>query len=189
MGIFIIGAIICVALMYFALERRFNHWLKGILALLSFASLTAVMFFFMSDPFCVSEEPNLVDTYELVSLKEGDEIYSDEKTIIIQGNEIKFDVKYNFPYELQETVNLLLDTQNDKLYYLMEDKVVVIPTTNVANTNYEDIHYYEAEVISGDYEELYVEKYEQKTKMTFLSMGIFTKTQYKFYIPEESVNQ
>lgn len=189
MGIFIIGIIIGVALMYGALEKRFKSWLRGIFAVSGFVCITAMLFFAFADPFCISEAPALVDTYELIAVKEGDEIYSTEKTMIIRGNQIKLEVRYDMPAESENLINLFLDNENGKLYYLMEEKIAITSISNVANTNYDDIHCYEVEVINGNHAKLYVEKYEQKTKMTFLSMGIFTKVKYKLYIPDETSNQ
>lgn len=183
MGIFIIGTVICAFLFYGALMARFKSWLKGVLALLGFISLGGLLCFGLADPFSVVEAPELIDTYELVSLKEGDEVYAKETSVNIRGKLIKLDVKYNLPSELDESIDLFfLDSKNDNVYFLTSDKVFVTKTNNIDTTNYNEIYSHEFEIVKGDYEKPYVEKYEEKTKMTFLSMGITTKIHYKFYI-------
>ena len=90
---------------------------------------------------------------------------------------------------LPESVYLFIDNEDNKLYYVSENSVIITNINNFIQHNSEEVYTYDAEVIIGNYNKPYVEKYVQKGQTTFLSLGIFTKTYYKFYIPQDSGNQ
>ena len=73
---------------------------------------------------------------------------------------------------------VFIKAQNVSFSYDAEEAARVIPAVD-------DIS---LEIKKGEYEKIYVEKYERKAPMTFWSMG-GVKYEYIFYIPEESVNQ
>jgi hypothetical protein len=131
--------------------------------------------------------PTEMQTVELKVADDQDFIYSQEKIWNMNGKKVNVKVTYELEGDVEEDIYLFKDSEN--FYYVRDEKVFVTALNNVLTNVANNTAQFDVEIVKGDFEKPYLEKYTTEVKNTFLSLGGYEKVEYKFYIPNNLINE
>ena len=187
MGIFVLcfGASAMFAVFFIMFWSK--KWVKTVSAILLMVCFGTGIYWIANDPLAVYLDTEMTDTYKLVEVKTGDEICSTSAQTHLYYNDIKIQITYRLDEQFDDTTYMFVDEANENIYYVRENRVFITKNKgDITQIRPEEVSAYQVEIIKGNYENAYFEKYETKTKMSFLSVGSGRKVEYKFYIPEKN---
>lgn len=184
MGLFILACVVLIALvgaLFFVKKRTGNEpiWVAvGMVGVLIVAFLTC-------NVFPQYGESRLVDTIELSYAEQSGASYVEDDGIKLFESETNVKISYQLSFDIEESDYIFKDDENC-IYFIIDDKVRIKTVKELLNN--EEGVVCTVEVIEGDYEKPYVEKYNKEAPVTFWSMG-GNKSIYKIYIPENMTNE
>lgn len=173
-------AIWCVSLgcMIFAKKKYGNE-----AVIFAFGFLVILIATFLScQVFPKYGEPKLIDTLELDYITQSKTFYVEEEQRKLTENNVNVNVKIT--YELlvnSEDLGYVFHDDEGYIYYIADEQMIIKTVKALAKN--EEGTTVPVEVVKGEYESVYLEKYEKEAPVTFWSMG-GTKQEYKVYIPE-----
>lgn len=158
---------------------------KRVIAFCFLLILTAGLIMFVTkNPFAKPEEPEVSEIANLIEVGEGDTIVLQTAGLKLNNNSITADKCYTIKDLPDNCIYLFIDEDN-RLYYLEEEKVVVAKLHSQGGLEAETIYSYPVQIIIGEYEAVYAEKSVIRNKVTLWTIGNTVETKYTFYIPPE----
>ena len=147
-------------------------------------AIVGLVTFIRINPFAKIQEPEVSKVTGLSVLNEGDMVTLNNTKLQLSDNKVAVDECYKITDLPDNCIYLFVD-ENNKLYYLEEEKVVVAMLSSNGGIESESMYSYPAKVIKGEYEQVYAEKTVIKSKVTLWSINTTISTEYTFYIPED----
>ena len=159
-------------------------WERILYVLLVVAMFVGLLAFANTNPFAKIQEPEVSKVTDLSALNEGDTVILRNTKLQLGDNKVAADECYKITDLPDNCIYLFVD-ENNKLYYVEEDKVIVAILSPNGGFESESMYSYPAKVIKGEYEQAYAEKTVIKSKVTLWSVNSTISTEYTFYIPED----
>lgn len=187
MGLAIIMAIAWAIVLSSLMWVR-KWWTYLICFVVGIGGLFGLMAFVLFDPFATPMTTELSETVNLTVISEEDILVKKDKDWQLTDDNIKIEVVYKLSDLPDECLYLFVD-ENTRLYYVEEDSIKVAKFNSSGILDTESMRSGAVEIIKGDYESIYAEKYVTKSKVTFWSLGIYSEIEYKIYIPEDMITE
>lgn len=165
-----------------------KKWKCLICFVVGIAGIIGAFAFVLFDPFCTPPITELAETVDLKMLSEENILLQKDQEWKLTDDNVKVEVTYKLSNIPDNCTYLFID-ENNQIYYVKDDSVKVAQINSAGGINTDNTNIASVEIIIGDYEKVYVEKYETRTKMTFLSVGTIGYDEYKIYIPQSMVSE
>ena len=163
-------------------------WTYLICFVVGIGGLFGLMAFVLWAPFDILMPTELSETIDLQVLSEENILLQQDKEWNLTDDNLKIEVTYKFS-NIPDNCKYLFIDENNQIYYVKDDSVKVAQINSTGGINTDNIRTSSVEIITGNYEKVYVEKYVTRSKATFLSIGIIGYDEYKLYIPQSMASE